>query len=57
MSKPVSGLKILYRLQAGKEVMSWDMHHTALSSLIRKGMVICAPDCRIVLAKPKEPAD
>ena len=51
MSKPVSGLKILDRLRAGSEVWSWDVHHTALASLIRKGMVVCATDCQVVLAE------
>ena len=55
MSKPVSGLKILDRLRAGNEVMSWDVHHTALVGLVHKGLVICRPDCRVVLAKDDQP--
>ena len=51
MSKPVSGLKILDRLRAGNEVASWDVHHTALAGLIRRGEAVCGPDCRVVLAE------
>ena len=41
--------KLVNRLKRGEVLRTWDVHHTALSSALAKGLVIVTDDCRLKL--------
>lgn len=46
--------KLVRRLNAGRKVFSWDVHHSTLKAAIRAGLVSCGDDCRIYLTQRSE---